>query len=66
MTSAPLARTAGSNARRRGSLEGGRGRRVLPYLFLGALIIYFLIPIWWLFVASTKNVTGLFDGSALV
>jgi multiple sugar transport system permease protein len=40
------------------------GRRVLPYLFLGALIIYFLIPIWWLFVASTKNVGGLFNGSA--
>lgn len=40
------------------------GRRVLPYLFLGALIIYFLIPIWWLFVASTKDVGGLFNGSS--
>jgi multiple sugar transport system permease protein len=40
------------------------GRRVLPYLFLGALIVYFLIPIWWLFVASTKDVGGLFNGSA--
>ena len=40
------------------------GARVVPYLFLGALIIYFLIPIWWLVVASTKNVGGLFNGSA--
>ena len=24
------------------------GRHVLPHLFLGALVIYFLIPIWWL------------------
>src|ERR1019366_8493580 len=40
------------------------GRRVLPYLFLGALIIYFLIPIWWLFVASTKDVHGLFAGTS--
>jgi len=40
-----------------------RGKLVLPYLFLGALMVYFLIPIWWLFVASTKNVGGLFQGS---
>lgn len=38
-------------------------KRVLPYLFLGALVVYFLIPMWWLFVASTKDVTGLFQGS---
>lgn len=40
------------------------GRRILPYLFLGTLIVYFITPMWWLFVASTKNVTGLFNGSA--
>jgi len=38
-------------------------RLILPYLFLGTLVIYFLTPIWWLFVASTKNVGGLFNGS---
>jgi multiple sugar transport system permease protein len=38
--------------------------RILPYLFLGALIVYFLIPIWWLFVASTKDVGGLFNGTS--
>lgn len=39
------------------------GKLVLPYLFLGALVVYFLIPIWWLFVASTKDVQGLFGGT---
>ena len=38
-------------------------RLVLPYLFLGVLVVYFLIPIWWLFVASTKTAAGLFNGS---
>ena len=39
------------------------GNLVLPYLFLGVLVVYFLIPIWWLFVASTKTAAGLFNGS---
>ncbi len=39
-------------------------RHVAAYLFLGALIFYFLIPIWWLIVASTKDVGGLFSGTA--
>jgi multiple sugar transport system permease protein len=49
------------------SLRSGQRRRsklVLPYLFLGALVVYFLVPIWWLLVASTKDVGGLFNGSA--
>lgn len=45
-----------STPRRRGFL--------LPHLFLGALVVYFLIPIWWLIVASTKDVSGLFNGSS--
>jgi multiple sugar transport system permease protein len=53
----PLARSAARGPRTRS------GRLLLPYLFLGALVIYFLIPIWWLFVASTKNVNGLFGGA---
>ena len=36
---------------------------MLPYLFLGVLVVYFLIPIWWLFVASTKDAVGLFNGT---
>jgi multiple sugar transport system permease protein len=54
---------AGSRGTRRRGPSGG-GRRVLPYLFLGALVVYFLIPIWWLFVASTKDVQGLFQGTS--
>jgi multiple sugar transport system permease protein len=52
------------SARSRRRLDGRPGPRILAILFLGALIVYFLIPIWWLFVASTKDVGGLFDGSA--
>ncbi len=38
-------------------------RNLVAHLFLGALIIYFLIPIWWLFVASSKDAPALFSGS---
>ena len=38
-------------------------RLILPYLFLGVLVVYFLVPIWWLFVASTKDAVGLFGGT---
>ncbi|NEM92143.1 carbohydrate ABC transporter permease [Galbitalea soli] len=63
MTTASLGRTGLSTAR---LTDGKRRRRanLVPHLFLGALVIYFLIPIWWLFVASTKDVHGLFSGSA--
>jgi len=40
------------------------GSNVLPHLFLGALVVYFLVPIWFLLVASTKDAHGLFAGSA--
>jgi multiple sugar transport system permease protein len=40
------------------------GRRFLLYLFLGVVVVYFFIPIWWLFVASTKDAAGLFNGSS--
>ena len=36
----------------------------MAYLFLGVLVVYFLIPFWWLFVASTKDAAGLFNGSS--
>jgi multiple sugar transport system permease protein len=42
----------------------GRGKWTLAHLFLAALAIYFLIPVWWLFVASSKTTKGLFGGSA--
>lgn len=66
MTTAPLpsARTFKATDARGRRRRTNPGSRVVPYLFLGAFIIYFLIPIWWLFVASTKDVHGLFGGSA--
>jgi multiple sugar transport system permease protein len=46
-----------------------RGRRVRKprnvgaHIFLIVLVIYFLLPLWWLFVASTKDAHGLFAGT---
>ncbi|MEA5454731.1 carbohydrate ABC transporter permease [Sinomonas sp. JGH33] len=39
-------------------------RNTLAHLFLAVLVLYFLVPIWWLIVASTKDAHGLFSGSA--
>jgi multiple sugar transport system permease protein len=39
-------------------------RNVVAHVFLGVLVLYFLVPIWWLFVASTKDTEGLFSGSS--
>ncbi|CAH0235192.1 L-arabinose transport system permease protein AraQ [Arthrobacter sp. Bi83] len=39
-------------------------RNVVAHVFLGVLVLYFLVPIWWLFVASTKDTEGLFAGSS--
>ena len=39
-------------------------RNVVAHLFLVVLVIYFLVPIWWLLVASTKDVQGLFGGTS--
>jgi len=38
-------------------------RHVMAHLFLVALVLYFLVPIWWLVVASTKDAHGLFSGT---
>jgi multiple sugar transport system permease protein len=38
-------------------------RHIWGKLLLLALICYFLVPVWWLLVASTKNAEGLFAGS---
>lgn len=46
--------------------RGPRRRRpnVIAHLFLGVLVVYFLVPLWFLIVASTKDAHGLFAGSA--
>ena len=41
----------------------GAPRHVGAKLLLLALCCYFLIPVWWVVVASTKNAEGLFAGT---
>jgi len=39
-------------------------RNILTYVFLGILVVYFLVPLWFLFVASTKDAPSLFSGDS--
>lgn len=51
---------------RRSSHETGAahgGRRIGSHVFLLALVVYFILPLWWLIVAATKSNSGLFTGS---
>ena len=56
--------TTGRRPRRRiaGARDGGR--RIGSHVFLVILSFYFVIPIWWLFVASTKSTGSLFSSPA--
>lgn len=47
---------------RRGRRAGSR--RIGSHVFLVILAIYFIVPIWWLVVASTKDTAGLFSSPA--
>jgi len=44
--------------------RGPRSARVGSHLFLLALVLYFVTPLWWLFVAATKSNSGLFASSS--
>lgn len=59
MTTANVSIAAKPIDRRRARGKG----HLAPHLFLGFLVCYFLVPLWWLIVASTKDVTGLFAGA---
>ena len=64
----PTGRPARREARRQDKLRTTRpepqgGRRLGSHLFLGFLVLYFLLPLWFLVVASTKDAGGLFNGS---
>ena len=48
----------------RSGREVGERRPLFRSIVLIGLCFYFLVPLWWLFVASTKTVNGLFNGSA--
>jgi multiple sugar transport system permease protein len=39
-------------------------KNTIAHLFLGAMAIYFIIPFWWIIVASSKDATGLFSGNS--
>jgi multiple sugar transport system permease protein len=39
-------------------------RNAITYVFLGILVVYFIIPLWFLFVASTKDAPSLFGGDS--
>ncbi len=62
----PTERTA---RRRRGreadqAARGPGGSRAGSHLFLLALVLYFVTPLWWLVVAATKSNSGLFASSS--
>ena len=38
-------------------------RNIVAHLFLGALVIYFLIPLWWIVINASKDAGGLFGGT---
>ncbi len=38
-------------------------RAVGSHVFLVLLVLYFALPLWWLVVASTKDINGLFTGT---
>jgi multiple sugar transport system permease protein len=40
-----------------------KGHQVAPKIFLVICILYFILPVWWLIVAATKNNAGLFMGT---
>jgi multiple sugar transport system permease protein len=60
---APVGAQTTSRGNGRRPRQPGSGRHIPAHLFLGVLVVYFFIPMWWLFVASTKDAAGLFNGS---
>lgn len=66
MTTLTAPRPSVAARRERTARAGGPRKKLnlVPHLFLGVLILYFLVPLWWLIVASTKDVQGLFSGDS--
>jgi multiple sugar transport system permease protein len=52
-------------ARRRGRPPGADRGYVFPTLFMLAFLVYFMMPLAWLFIASTKSLDDLFDSFGL-
>jgi multiple sugar transport system permease protein len=51
--------------KRRRSGAPGTGSAIVPTLFMLAFLVYFLMPLVWLFISSTKSLTDLFDSFGL-
>ncbi|MFD6444045.1 carbohydrate ABC transporter permease [Promicromonospora sp. NPDC060204] len=64
-TSTLLSRSQAGRAALESSTPVGQGRRLGSHVVLVLLAIYFVVPLWWLAVASTKTNSGLFAGDAL-
>lgn len=60
----PVAKKSAANKPMLSRNQGIKPRTIVPHLFLGAMAIYFIIPFWWIIVASSKDATGLFSGSS--
>ena len=43
-----------------------RGARIAAWIFMGAITFYFLVPVYWLIVASTKSTAELFSTPGFV
>jgi multiple sugar transport system permease protein len=64
-TDAPLATTDRKERVATGKAPGTDKGFVFPTLFMLAFIIYFLMPLWWLLVSSTKSIDDLFNSFGL-
>jgi multiple sugar transport system permease protein len=56
--------TPEAGERRRGA-PGSRSRAMFPTLFMLAFLVYFLMPLGWLVIASTKSLDDLFSSFGL-
>jgi len=63
MTTATTQQTSPHAAGRRAGRRAGGPRRIGSHLFLLLAVLYFVVPLWWLVVGSTKTNSGLFVGS---
>jgi multiple sugar transport system permease protein len=59
-TDAPLTTTDTKERVATGRAPGSDKGFVFPTLFMLAFLVYFLMPLWWLFVSSTKSIEDLF------
>jgi multiple sugar transport system permease protein len=60
-----VAPQAPAKVRRRLGAPPGTGGAVVPTLFMLAFLVYFLMPLVWLVIASTKSLGNLFDSFGL-